>query len=75
MIQDEIKKAGGRLLTDIQVFDVYEGEHVGKEEKSIAYSLTFQDATKTLTDEEVMNIFHHIIERVEDRLPAKVRDK
>ncbi|HIS90142.1 MAG TPA: phenylalanine--tRNA ligase subunit beta, partial [Candidatus Faecisoma merdavium] len=50
-VLDVIKKSGGRLLTDINIFDVYEGENVGNNEKSIAYSLTFNDNTKTLTDE------------------------
>jgi phenylalanyl-tRNA synthetase beta chain len=54
-IQSIIKKVGGRLLTDIDVFDVYVGENVGDDEKSIAYTLTFSDPTRTLSDEEVTN--------------------
>ncbi len=74
-IRSVIKKAGGKLLTSIEVFDVYEGENVGSDEKSIAFSLTFQDPTRTLNDEEVMKIFNQIIESVENKLPAVVRDK
>lgn len=74
-IRSVIKKAGGKLLTSTQVFDVYEGENVGNDEKSIAFSLTFQDPTRTLNDEEVMKIFNQIIESVENKLPAVVRDK
>lgn len=74
-IRSVIKKAGGKLLTSIEVFDVYEGENVGSDEKSIAFSLTFQDATRTLNDEEVMKVFNQIIESVEKKLPAVVRDK
>ncbi len=62
-----IKKSGGRLLTDINIFDVYEGENVGDNEKSIAYSLTFNDNTKTLTDEEVNTLFEKIIKDVENK--------
>ena len=70
-----IKKAGGRLVTDIKVFDVYEGENVETGKKSLAFSLTFEDATKTLNDEEVMTVFNRIIEEVENKLKVKVRDK
>lgn len=70
-----IKKAGGRLLQDILVFDVYTGENVGENEKSIAFKLSFQDPTRTLTDEEVMQIFNNIISKVESVHGAKLRDK
>lgn len=66
-VLDVIKKSGGRLLTDINIFDVYEGENVGNNEKSIAYSLTFNDNTKTLTDEEVNTLFEKIIKDVENK--------
>ncbi|MBE6147138.1 MAG: phenylalanine--tRNA ligase subunit beta [Firmicutes bacterium] len=74
-LMEQIKKSGGRLLTNIDVFDVYVGENVAEDEKSIAFSLTFSDPTKTLSDEEVMAIFNKIITEVENKLPAKVRDK
>jgi len=73
-IMDVIKKSGGRLLTDIVVFDVYEGDKIGSDEKSIAYNLKFEDSTKTLTEEEVMNVFNKIITDVESKLNAKVRN-
>ena len=72
-IETEIKRAGGRLLTNIEVFDVYTGENVGIDEKSIAYNLTFQSSERTLTDEEVMNTFNNIIEKVESKLNIKLR--
>ena len=70
-----IKKAGGKLLKDITVFDVYTGEKVGENQKSIAFSLTFLDINKTLSDEEVMTIFNAIIEKVENTHKAQLRDK
>ena len=70
-----IKKAGGKLLQSISVFDVYTGENVGEDEKSIAFKLNFLDPTKTLTDEEVMNVFNNIITKVESSHNAKLRDK
>ena len=73
-IETIIKKSGGRLLTDIKVFDVYTGENVKENEKSIAYSLTFNDPTRTLTEEEVMEVFNKIIKDVCSSGLAKLRD-
>ena len=74
-IEDTIRRAGGRLLNSIKVFDVYTGENVPIDKKSIAYNLTFFDENKTLTDEEVMKVFNNIIERVEKEHNAILRDK
>ena len=73
-IETIIKKSGGRLLTDISVFDVYTGEKLNDNEKSIAYSLTFNDPTRTLTEEEVMTVFNKIIIDVEKSGKGKLRD-
>ena len=70
-----IKKAGGRLLQSISIFDVYTGENVLENEKSIAFKLNFLDSSKTLTDEEVMSVFNNIISKVENSHNAKLRDK
>ena len=74
-IVETIKRSGGKLLTNIEVFDVYTGENVKDDEKSIAYSLTFSDPTKTLSDEEVMQVFNKIIEEVTKKHNAVLRDK
>lgn len=70
-----IKKAGGRLLVHIDVFDVFEGGTLQSDEKSIAYSLTFRDPNRTLNDEEVTVLFEQIIESVTTKLDAKLRNK
>ena len=74
-VHEAIKRAGGRLLTNIETFDVYTGENVKDNEKSLAYSLTFQDLSKTLTEEEVTEVFENIIKNVCEKLNAKLRDK
>ncbi len=73
-IEDAIKKSGGRLLTNITLFDLYQGSNILESEKSLAYSLEFTDPTKTLTEEEVMVVFNKIIEDVCSKLNAKIRD-
>ena len=74
-ISNVIKKAGGRLLTDIKVFDVYTGAFIGDNKKSVAYSLTFSSNDRTLSEEEVMKTFENIIQKCEKELKAKLRDK
>ena len=74
-IEATIKKAGGRLLHSISVFDVYEGEHVEEGMKSIAYNLLFMAKDRTLTDEEVMQVFNQIIDKVLSVHNAELRDK
>ncbi len=73
IIEKQIKKSAGNLLTNIEVFDVYTGEHVEEGKKSIAYSLTFSDSNKTLTDDEVTTIFNKIIADAEKTLNAEIR--
>ncbi|MBP3634958.1 MAG: phenylalanine--tRNA ligase subunit beta [Bacilli bacterium] len=70
----EIKKSGGKLLKEIKIFDVYTGENIDNNKKSIAFNLVFEDNTKTLTDEEVTNVFNRIINDVEKKLSAKLRN-
>ncbi len=48
-----IRKEGGNNLIKISLFDVYQSEDVGDDDKSLAFSLKFQSDTKTLTDDEV----------------------
>ena len=72
IIRTQIRKSGGRLLTNIIEFDLYKNIEVDK--KSIAYKLTFQDPSRTLTDEEVMNSFNKIITEVTSKCNVKLRD-
>lgn len=72
-IEMVIKKASGSALTNIEVFDVYTGENVGENEKSIAYSLTFNNTKRTLTEEEVMESFKKVIENVQKKCNARLR--
>lgn len=60
-IETLIKKQAGKLLLDIKVFDVYEGQNIEKDKKSLAYSLTFGATDRTLNDEEISEIMEKII--------------
>lgn len=68
-----IKKAAGSLLTNVEIFDVYEGKNIPKDKRSIAYSLSFGTVDRTLTDEEVNNIMNKIIENLQNKIGAELR--
>ena len=69
------KQYPGVLALDNVSLDVYEGENVASDEKSLAFNLTFQDQNKTLSDEEVMNLFNKAIKEVESKVHGILRDK
>ncbi|WP_341960798.1 phenylalanine--tRNA ligase subunit beta [Planococcus maritimus] len=60
-IEGIIRKAGGKLLKDVRVFDLYEGDRMEQGKKSLAFSLKYFDPEKTLTDEEVNAVHEKII--------------
>lgn len=68
-----LHKAGGELLADVRLFDVYRGESVGPGKKSLAYALTYQAPDRTLTDAEVAVIRQRIIRHLERELKARLR--
>ncbi len=61
------------LISNVKVFDVYEGDNIPKNQKSIAISVTIQSLEKTLTDNDLEKINKLIIETVEDKTGAKIR--
>ena len=70
-VETAIKKSGGKLLTKIQLFDIY--NNVEENKNSYAYKLTFQNSERTLSDEEVMEVFNKIISDVQKNLNIKLR--
>jgi phenylalanyl-tRNA synthetase beta chain len=68
-----IRKAGGALLKDARLFDVYTGEPVPSGHKSLAYSLVYQTDERTLTDKEAASTHAKIVKAVERELSAALR--
>ena len=61
------------LISNIKVFDVYEGDNIPENQKSIAISVTIQSLEKTLTDNDLEKTNNLIIETVENKTGAKIR--
>lgn len=71
-VEEIIRKKGGSLLEQYQLFDIYEGEQIGAGCKSLAYKITFRAKDRTLTDEEVAGAMDKIIGALEE-LGAELR--
>ncbi len=72
-VEQVIRAAGGKTVTSIRLFDVYRGGQVGAGMKSLAYSLTYQAADRTLTDKEAAQVRQRVIRQLEQELGAKLR--
>ncbi len=73
-LEEVIRENGGSMLEDVSLFDVYRGKQVGEGKKSAAFALTYRNAEKTLTDEEVNRVHSRILEALHDQLGAVQRD-
>jgi phenylalanyl-tRNA synthetase beta chain len=72
-VAETIKKAGGFLLQEVHLFDLYEGQQVPQGKKSLAYHLTFQAPNRTLKDKDVQKVRQRILAQLERELGAKLR--
>ena len=68
-----ISNVDKNLISNIKVFDVYEGDNIPENQKSIAISVTIQSQEKTLKDADLDQINKSIIETVENKTGAKIR--
>ncbi len=72
-LQKAIKSAGGKLLLNSKVFDLYTGKGIDEDKKSIAFTLEIGDSTKTLTDEEIAEEINKITENLAKKFNAELR--
>ena len=61
------------IIQEVEVFDVYEGEHVEAGKKSIALTITFQSADKTLTDQDINTIHEKVLDALRKDVNAELR--
>ena len=70
---ETIKDTAGDSLKELDVFDVFEGESLGENKKSIAFRLSFLDEEKTLTIKDVEPIINKVLKVLENQYSAKLR--
>lgn len=73
-IESVIRENGGRILESVKLFDVYRGKQLEEGMKSVAFSLVYRDAEKTLTDEDVAEVHEKVLEALKDKLNAVLRE-
>ena len=69
-----VRQTTRKNLVNLEVFDLYTGENVAEDEKSIAIKLTLEDASKTLESTDVDKIIKSVVNRLQFNFQAKLRD-
>jgi phenylalanyl-tRNA synthetase beta chain len=72
-VAEVIRGAAGKVVRNVRLFDLYRSEQLGRDKKSLAYSITYQASDRTLTDKDVAGIRQRILRRLEQELGAKLR--
>jgi len=67
------KSAGGKLLKEVEFFDVYEDARLGEDKKSVAVSLVFRDDNRTLADDDIKASYDAILDKLEKNYEAHLR--
>ena len=73
MLEACIKKAGGKLLRSIQLFDIYRGPGIAPGKKSVAFSLELRADDRTLTDEDTTGVTNVVLEKLKNDLGVTLR--
>ncbi len=71
---DMARKAAGEHLVNLNLFDIYEGEGIDPQRKSLAIGLTYRDSSRTLNEEEVNESVGHVIRALEEGFGATLRN-
>lgn len=73
-ILDNVRENAGEFLSNLRIFDVYQGDAVTKEEKSIALGLTWQHPSRTLSEDDINSIISKCVNGLQDKFNANLRD-
>ena len=68
----EIKKKV-TLIEKIDIFDIYSGDKIDKDKKSVAMSIVLRDKNRTLTDEDIDKAMNTILELIKDKYNGEIR--
>ncbi|MBI2098370.1 MAG: phenylalanine--tRNA ligase subunit beta [Candidatus Wildermuthbacteria bacterium] len=72
-VMNAMNGAGGPLVRDIDLFDMYEGEHLAQGKKNLAFHIIYESSDRTLTSKEVDTLHNQIIKAVEENPEWEVR--
>jgi phenylalanyl-tRNA synthetase beta chain len=69
-----VRESAGALLTDLVLFDVYQGANLEAGKKSIAFGMTLQDATRTLQDEDINPVVERVVASLREKFNVILRE-
>ncbi len=69
-----VKKAAGKLLKSVEIFDIYHGSNILINHKSVALTIEYQSSEKTLTEAEILPIHNEVIRQLSTKIGATLRD-
>lgn len=72
-VLNKINGAGGALVSEVELFDIYEGEGLPEGKKNLAFHIIYQSKDKTLSNEEITGLHSKIIKALEDDPEWEVR--
>ena len=70
---EAIASAGGSLVTNVELFDIYKSDSLGEGKMSVAFSITMLNPERTLKYEEAQKVFDKIVRSLEYRFGAALR--
>jgi phenylalanyl-tRNA synthetase beta chain len=73
-LMENVRASAGTYLTDLTLFDVYEGKGIDPKRKSLALGLTFRDSSRTLSDEDVNLAVNQVVDSLEKNYKAELRN-
>ena len=73
-IEEVIKESADEILRGVKLFDIYRGIPIPPGKKSLAFTLTYRRDDRTLTDEEVVKVHKVVLENLENKLNAVLRE-
>jgi phenylalanyl-tRNA synthetase beta chain len=73
-LMENVRAVAGAYLTELRLFDVYEGKGIDPKRKSLAMGLTFRDQSRTLSDEDVNLAVDQVIDSLEKNYKAELRN-
>ncbi|MCL4104101.1 UNVERIFIED_CONTAM: hypothetical protein GTU68_034963 [Idotea baltica] len=73
-LMNNVRTVAGSYLTDLRLFDVYEGKGIDPKRKSLALGLTFRDQSRTLSDEDINATMDQVIDLLEKNYNAELRN-
>ena len=66
--------SSSNMIKEVSIFDIYEGDKIEKEKRSLAFHIVFYDESKTLTSEEVEKHMKKIRQMLTEKFKAKIRE-